>query len=61
MIDLYDENELIEARNVTTLMKPANVRAFFQSRLKKIIPSETVSATRPSALKPLPVGDPYGS
>ena len=62
MIDLYDENELIEARNVTTLMKPANVRAFFQSRLKKIIPSETVSAgTRASPLKPLPVGDPYGS
>jgi DNA helicase HerA-like ATPase len=62
MIDLYDEHELIDARNVTTLMKPANVRAFFQSRLKKIIPSETVSAgTRPAALKPLPVGDPYGS
>jgi hypothetical protein len=62
MTDLYDEDELIEARNVTTLMKPTNVRAFFQSRLRKIIPSETVNAERrPSPLKPLPVGDPYGS
>jgi DNA helicase HerA-like ATPase len=62
MTDLYDEHELIEARNVTTLMKPTNVRAFFQSRLRKIIPSETVNAERrPSPLKPLPVGDPYGS
>ena len=58
----YDEHELIEARNVTTLTKPTNVRAFFQSRLRKIIPSETVNAERrPSPLKPLPVGDPYGS
>jgi hypothetical protein len=62
MTDLYDEHELIEARNVTTLMKPTNVRAFFQSRLRKISPSETVNAERrPSPLKPLPVGDPYGS
>jgi DNA helicase HerA-like ATPase len=62
MIDLYDEDELIEARNVTTLMKPANVRAFFQSRMKQRIPAETaIQERRPSSLRPLPVGDPYDS
>lgn len=62
MIDLYDEYELIDARNATTLARPANVRAFFQSRLKKIIPAESVTAERrPAPLRPLPVGDPYDS
>jgi len=60
MIDLYDEDELIEARNVTTLMKPANVRAFFQGRMKQRIPAETaIQERRQSSLRPLPVGDPY--
>ncbi len=62
MTQLYDEHDLIDARNVTTLMRPANVRAFFQSRLKKIIPAETASVERrPAQLRPLPVGDPYDS
>ncbi|HZJ00957.1 MAG TPA: hypothetical protein VFD22_09885 [Gemmatimonadaceae bacterium] len=62
MVDLYDEHELIEARNVTTLMRPSDVRKFFQSRLGNIIPAETVTAERrPAPLRPLPVGDPYDS
>jgi DNA helicase HerA-like ATPase len=62
MVDLYDEHELIDARNATTLARPANVRAFFQSRLKRIIPAESVTAERrPAPLRPLPVGDPYDS
>jgi DNA helicase HerA-like ATPase len=61
MIDLYDEDELIEARNVTTLMKPANVRAFFQGRMKQRIPAETAIQERRPSLRPLPVGDPYDS
>lgn len=57
---LYDEEELIAAKNATILARPANVRAFFKSRLKKIVPIETASsAQRPTQLKPLPVGDPY--
>jgi len=62
MVDLYDEHELIDARNVTTLMRPSDVRKFFQSRLGNIIPAETVTAERrPAPLRPLPVGDPYDS
>jgi hypothetical protein len=63
MAALYDEEELIAARNATTLARPANVRAYFQSRLKKIIPVETANGTEkaPTPLRPLPVGDPYES
>lgn len=57
---LYDEEDLIAAKNATILARPANVRAFFKSRLKKIIPIETASsAQRTTQLKPLPIGDPY--
>jgi DNA helicase HerA-like ATPase len=60
---LYDEDELINARNATTLAKPSNVRAFFQSRLRTIVPTEkgNGSGKRTNPLKPLPIGDPYES
>jgi DNA helicase HerA-like ATPase len=57
---LYDEEELIAAKNATVLARPSNVRAFFRSRLKKVVPIETASsAQRGPQLKPLPIGDPY--
>ena len=65
LVSLYDEEELIAARNATLVAKPASVRAFFESRLKKRIPAqpafngglaprETISA------RTLPDDDPYG-
>ncbi len=59
---LYDEDDLIRARNATLLAKPANVRAFFQSRLRTILPAESPSQGRSNApqLRPIPIGDPYG-
>lgn len=60
---LYDEEDLVRARNATLLARPANVRAFFQSRLRTIVPPEPVTAQgRPAArpLRPIPIGDPYG-
>jgi hypothetical protein len=59
---LYDEEDLIRARNATMIAKPANARAFFQSRLRTIVPPEPAPALRGSAapLRPIPIGDPYG-
>ncbi|MEO5903244.1 MAG: ATP-binding protein [Gemmatimonadaceae bacterium] len=65
LVSLYDEDELIAARNATLVAKPANLRSFFESRLKKKIPAqpafngglaprETISA------RTLPDDDPYG-
>ena len=63
LASLYDEEDLIRARNATLLARPANVRAFFQSRLRAIVPVESPGAAqRPAGptLRPLPIGDPYG-
>lgn len=59
---LYDEEDLIRARNATLLAKPANVRAFFQSRLRPVVPAESSAMARPAPakLRPQPIGDPYG-
>lgn len=62
LVNLYDEAELLGARNATMLAKPSNVRAFFESRLRRIIPADApAGASRhvTSPLRPLPVGDPY--
>jgi hypothetical protein len=61
LTQLYDEEDLIRARNATLLARPANVRAFFQSRLRPIAPVETpAERTGPTRLRPQPIGDPYG-
>ena len=60
---LYDEEDLLRARNATVLARPANLRAFFQSRLRTIVPIESApSSGRPGSppLRPIPIGDPYG-
>jgi DNA helicase HerA-like ATPase len=59
MSRIYDEDELLAARNATTLARPSNVRAFFQSRLKTIVPTETVSRPQPRPVKVLSSNDPY--
>ena len=60
---LYDEEDLLRARNATVLARPANVRAFFQSRLRSIVPIESAPASGRAGstpLRPIPIGDPYG-
>lgn len=62
LASLYDEDELLRLRNAALLQKPANVRAFFEKRLRRIVPAENAPlGTRPAqpALRPLPIGDPY--
>ncbi len=58
---LYDEDDLLRAKNAALLQKVPNVRAFFEKRLKKIIPAQNSSDSRtlPLPLRPLPIGDPY--
>jgi DNA helicase HerA-like ATPase len=57
----YEEEDLIRARNATVLARPANVRAFFQARLRPIAPVESLAERAGSTrLRPQPIGDPYG-
>ena len=57
---LYTEPEIIRARNATLLARPDNVKAYFSSQFRKIIPIQ--AATRPMAgsIRSAPENDPYG-
>jgi hypothetical protein len=62
MVALYDEHDLIRARNATLQARPKDVKAFFASRLRSIIPAQPATATATSApLRALPADDPYGA
>ncbi|HVF38786.1 MAG TPA: hypothetical protein VM939_02725 [Gemmatimonadaceae bacterium] len=62
---LYDEREILRARAATLSAKPRNVKTYFESQFKKIIPSQAaavaIGSTRSeqTAIKSLPLGDPY--
>jgi len=56
---IYDEHELIAARNATMLAKPANVRAFFQSRLRPVVQTEAVMRPPQRHVRALSSNDPY--
>ncbi|HEX6573608.1 MAG TPA: hypothetical protein VF042_01440 [Gemmatimonadaceae bacterium] len=60
---LYDESELLEARNSTLQARPANARAYFQGRLKKKLKLEISNGAErtPAAVRSLPDDEPYGS
>ena len=61
MVALYDEPDLIRARNATLQARPKDVRGFFASRLRSIIPAQPAAAPASGApLRALPADDPYG-
>jgi len=66
IVALYDEPEILRARDATRRARPANVMAYFETQFRKIIPAEAAlaaaSASRdePRAVRSLPMDDPYG-
>jgi hypothetical protein len=61
MVALYDEPDLIRARNATLQARPKDVKAFFASRLRTIIPAQPAAApVAAMPLRGLPADDPYG-
>ena len=66
IVALYDEPEILRARDATRRARPMNVMAYFESQFRKLIPAEAAlaaaSASRdePRAVRSLPMDDPYG-
>jgi hypothetical protein len=57
---LYSEEEVIRARNATLLARPENVKAYFVSQFRKIIPAQAAPRPMAGSIKSAPENDPYG-
>jgi hypothetical protein len=66
IVALYDEPEILRARDATVRAKPAHVKAYFEAQFRRIIPAEPAiaAAVEPReetrAVRSLPMDDPYG-
>ncbi|HEY8853245.1 MAG TPA: hypothetical protein VIM36_13755 [Gemmatimonadaceae bacterium] len=57
---LYTEQEVIRARNATLLARPNDVKAYFSSQFRKIIPAQPVQRPMAGSIRSVPENDPYG-
>jgi DNA helicase HerA-like ATPase len=60
IVGILDEDDVIRARNATLRERPADVRAFFQSQLRRIVPTEPVARPAAVPIRSAPADDPYG-
>jgi hypothetical protein len=57
---LYDDDEVIRARNATLLARPDNVKGYFAAQFRRIIPAEAAPRPLAGSIKSAPENDPYG-
>ena len=57
---LYTEEEVVRARNATLLARPDNVKAYFVSQFRRVIPAQAASRPMAGSIKSAPENDPYG-
>jgi hypothetical protein len=57
---LYTEEEIIRARNATLLARPENVKAYFVSQFRRVIPAQPAPRPMVGSIKSAPENDPYG-
>jgi hypothetical protein len=62
VIALHDDADVLRARNATVLARPADVRGFFLSQFRTLIPARAAVPQRPTAvpIRSAPLDDPYG-
>ena len=57
---LYTEQEVLRARNATTLARPDDVKAYFVAQFRKVIPAQAAPRVMAASIRSLPDDDPYG-
>ncbi|HJQ09514.1 MAG TPA: hypothetical protein VJ840_00655 [Gemmatimonadaceae bacterium] len=57
---LYNDDEIVKARNATVLARPDNVKAYFASQFKKIVSAQSPVRPMAASIKSAPDDDPYG-
>jgi DNA helicase HerA-like ATPase len=56
----HEETQVIRARNLTLQHRPENVRAFFESQFRRIVPAEAAPAPVGVPIRTVAGDDPYG-
>jgi hypothetical protein len=59
-VGLHEDVEIIRARNATMRERPRDVRAFFTSQFRGIVPPQPVVRRAPTPIRSAPADDPYG-
>jgi len=57
---LYTEQEVLRARNATLLARPSDVKGYFSSQFRKIIPAQPAPRPLAASIRSAPENDPYG-
>jgi DNA helicase HerA-like ATPase len=61
VIGIHEEDDVIRARNATLRERPTDVRKFFQTQFRTVVPSQPVSrAPMAPPVRTAPADDPYG-
>src|SRR5689334_1316677 len=60
IVDMYEPDAVLRARNATLLERPADVKRFFKAQLAPIVPSTPVSRPMVTPIRTAPADDPYG-
>ncbi|MDP9278630.1 MAG: ATP-binding protein [Gemmatimonadota bacterium] len=60
IVALYTEEEVIRARNATLLARPDNVKAYFMSQFRRVLPAQAAPRPMAGSIKSAPENDPYG-
>src|ERR671914_356953 len=59
-VGIHDDADVIRARNATLRERPSDVRAFFKSQFRGILPPQPVIRRAPTPIRSAPADDPYG-
>jgi hypothetical protein len=59
-VGIHEEADVIRARNATLRERPRDVRAFFKSQFRAILPPQPVVRRPAAPIKSAPADDPYG-
>jgi uncharacterized protein len=59
-VGLHEDADVIRARNATLRARPSDVRAFFKSQFRGILPPQEVVRRAPTPIRSAPADDPYG-
>jgi hypothetical protein len=59
-VGIHEDADVIRARNATLRERPGDVRAFFKSQFRGIVPPQAVVRRAPTPIRSAPTDDPYG-